>query len=174
MIIKKDRAFTLRNSKGFTLIELLVVVAIIGILSAVVLAALGTARNKAKASALKQVIRQVGTESELYFNQYNSYNNPDGSGDTVCNSLSKFRDVAETLINTGGTQPFAECSTSIDGQNYAVEVSLDPNTFWCTDSTGFVGETEQPPNGIRVCDDNSWTDQPLCPSGPATYQCDPI
>lgn len=52
--------------KGFTLIELLVVVAIIGMLSSVVLAALGDARASARDSRRIQDLKQIQTALELY------------------------------------------------------------------------------------------------------------
>ncbi len=60
---------TMQNmkSKGFTLIELLVVVAIIGILATVVLASLGSARERAQYTKLLSTIKSA--ETDLYIEQ---------------------------------------------------------------------------------------------------------
>jgi type II secretion system protein G len=61
------------KTKGFTLIELLVVVAIISLLSSVVLAAVGDAREKAKARAFRQELSQFVNAMELYRIDNNRY-----------------------------------------------------------------------------------------------------
>ena len=64
--------FYMKN-KGFTLIELLVVVAIIGILATVVLASLGSARERASFAAKLSEVNQVRNALELYNLDNNSY-----------------------------------------------------------------------------------------------------
>ncbi|MBY0328857.1 prepilin-type N-terminal cleavage/methylation domain-containing protein [Patescibacteria group bacterium] len=66
------------SKKGFTLIELLVVIAIIGILAAVIIASLNTARGKSRDAKRLADMKQLQIALELYKNDYGSY--PSSSG----------------------------------------------------------------------------------------------
>ena len=52
---QKDKSF----NKSFTLIELLVVIAIIGLLSSIILVALGSARDKARTAKAKSMVNEL-------------------------------------------------------------------------------------------------------------------
>lgn len=62
-----------RSRHGFTLIELLVVISIIGLLSSVVLAALSSARMKARDVRRMQDMKQIQTALEMYRNDEGHY-----------------------------------------------------------------------------------------------------
>ena len=68
-------------AKGFTLIELLVVIAIIGILSAVILSSLNTARERARNASYVAQIKEYQKALAMHYSVHGSY---PGSGLWAC------------------------------------------------------------------------------------------
>ncbi len=154
----------MKKHRGFTLIELLVVIAIIGILAAVVLASLGTARNKAKDKAIVADLVSIRSEVALYFTTNGTVNLAGGTlGPNLCyystdtvgpNNVfetTKFKEIiSHASIQSGAPAPTTgarklagntRCFANSNGTDWSVAVLLNEKngtngTAWCVDSTG--------------------------------------
>ncbi len=123
----------MKSKKGFTLIELLVVISIIGLLTALALASLNSARNRAKDASAKASITSIQHAASFY-------------AETTGGSYAKLcADDTQTLLlldaATAIMNHLAECQEdeSFPNNDWAAEILLLDNTYWCTDSTGFSG-----------------------------------
>lgn len=114
------------KKKGFTLMELLVVVAIIGILAAIVLVSLNSARNKGKNAAIKSQMVSLRSAGELH-------NEDNGSFATFCAS-TEATNLSAGVTNSGGTS--FDCDATADAWAAEVQLVGAGAGFWCVDSTG--------------------------------------
>jgi prepilin-type N-terminal cleavage/methylation domain-containing protein len=138
----------MKNTKGFTLIELLVVIAIIGILSSVVLASLGGARDKGKKAAVQAQLGSIQLQAQLYYDSQTgqgSYGQPTGN----CGQGMFDDPEIQRLLTDGAlanydlnTDVVCESAGSPNATSWAVHV-VDLGVFgWCVDSTGQAVEGE--------------------------------
>lgn len=112
--------------RGFTLIELLVVISIIGLLSSVVLAALGGARAKGRDSSRIQTVGEIKNALELYYADNKVYptgiknvSGLVGSGAPLNNYLKSL--APNFSISGAATFP----SYYSDGNNYEIFVPTE-------------------------------------------------
>lgn len=129
------------RNRGFTLIELLVVIAIIAILSAVVLASLNTARDRARNAKREADMGQLMHALEMYKIETGSYPLHGGTANGSCtqqNCLSMLADeLVPTYIGSIPADPvqgdtingYQFCS---DGEGYQVLARLRANGGYCT------------------------------------------
>lgn len=136
-------------NRGFTLIELLVVIAIIGILSSVVLASLGTARNRGKATAAKAAMTSLRSQMESDSNggNYGTGFNIGTTGATtgLANNCTvglfagaQVANIRNNIISnlTAATEMVCSVDLAI-ATKYAVTVTLiDATGTYCVDSSG--------------------------------------
>jgi type IV pilus assembly protein PilA len=140
-----------RLSSGFTLIELLVVIAIIGILAALVLVALGNARDKANDARIKSNIGQLRTLAEVHYDSNSSSYATFSTCVTTPNSTnckggieSSVSSLTSDITVAGGT---LTSSSSASAFCLAATLKSDPTSRVRVDQTGTFTEG----TGVAAC-----------------------
>lgn len=145
----------LKSQSGFTLIELLVVIAIIGILAALVLVALGNARDKANDARIKSNIGQLRTLAEVHYDGNGATYTSFGTCLTTPNPTNCAGGIDSSVgsLNTDTTQAGGSVTGASDSSNFCIESNLksDTGAYVCVDDTGqFLELTSSTCSGSNI------------------------
>jgi len=135
--------------RGFTLVEILVVIGIIGVLSAVLYANFGDARQEAKNKAMRSELKETQLALELYKAQNGNYPPAFDISSTGCSDYDGVNDVSTSKSIACGANPvingltpefIANIPSSAKSANPACEiwyqVSDDDDGTWDADDGG--------------------------------------
>ena len=135
------------NKKGFTLIELLVVIAIIGILSAVVLTSLNSARDKAREATILSALKDIHTQAEIYHIDNGTYE--DLCDDTQIASMVSALDAkSDGTACWVSTDSYSDYRTELALIDFGVGVTLN-ETYYGSDPTGVYTFDDTNTGGTR-------------------------
>ncbi len=128
--------------KGFTLVELLVVVAIITVLSSVVLASTGAARNKGADAAAKSDVNSIRTQIELlYASSANGNYGGVCSNNAVVKALNDASKNESLPLWTGQSDNDEDRACITNGASSAywvayIHLQKSLNVWYCVDNSG--------------------------------------
>lgn len=137
------------NQKGFTLIELLVVISVIGLLSSVILASLGEAREKAKWSAFSAEMVQIRNAVQLYREDNNgswppSVTSYGGTLELMLNELNSANLYSKTsLRDPDNGQYYVFQGYRIDSNDYASCGGFHQDVYFIIYVCGINGDTSE-------------------------------
>ena len=129
-----------KSNRGFTLIELLVVMSIIGFLSAVILAALNSARAKGADAAIKANLDNMRPQVELLYGDSGNYN-------VVCST--KPQDMYNAAVTISGVS--GSCSNAATRWSAWVPLKSDTTQAWCVDYLQNSKQIPTPAGAINNC-----------------------
>lgn len=143
---KKSREFSsAKRGAGFTLIELLVVIAIIGLMTVIVLVALGDNRERAKETTIKSSLIEVVKTAEFLRINVASYDGVCDPADITLSSDDNFGKLKSYIASQGGT---VSCNSTDEA--FAVISTIRDNDCWCADWQGASKRIELV--GVETCE----------------------